>query len=401
MLFGEGPQIKNIAADLNKLFRQGSILNQSGQTVDGDSTADQGTSDLLAARDPVIQEISVGMSGEQSARYTVSGTPPLSLPNSLGKPLKAWSVDLLPYQEGTGDPAPDNVRPIHGTDKLTITTAGKNLCDPNEVSYLPSNVKAYTTNGYLLQGGTSYTFSVSTQAAGMYIVQYGTTTNLATKYNSTYVTYTPTADVLVTFDAYYSPAPSGGTQDITCQLEFGSTVTPYTPYLAPSQTVLTLPQTVYTGTIGSEGGESRWGEVDLGTLNWGTPTDAGRIYATTVIDNFAVPTTVAERAQGFMCEQYKPSSSLAYSDSMDNCSILRNINTNNPLYLRNSAFAGYSGEQIKTALTGVKFIYELATPTTFPLTTPTIPTPTGTAATWATAEDGIVDTMEVTYIGKA
>ena len=127
MLFGEGPQIKNIAADLNKLFRQGSLLNQSVQNVEGDSTADQGTSDLLAARDPVIQEISVGMSGEQSARYTVSGTPPLSLPSSLGKPLKAWEVDVVPYQEGTGDPSPSNVRPIHGTDKLTITTAGKNL----------------------------------------------------------------------------------------------------------------------------------------------------------------------------------------------------------------------------------------------------------------------------------
>ena len=37
MLFGEGPQIKNIAADLNKLFRQGSLLNQIGQTVEGDS----------------------------------------------------------------------------------------------------------------------------------------------------------------------------------------------------------------------------------------------------------------------------------------------------------------------------------------------------------------------------
>ena len=28
---------------------------------------------------------------------------------------------------------------------------------------------------------------------------------------------------------------------------------------------------------------------------------------------------------------------------------------------------------------------------------PTIPTPTGTATTWATAEDGTVDSMEVTY----
>ena len=91
-----GPVIKNPVLDINKLVRQGTMLNQTVQNVEGDSTADQATTDLLAKKDPVIHEISVGMSGEEASLYTVSGTPPLSLPNSLGKPLKAWEVDVSP-----------------------------------------------------------------------------------------------------------------------------------------------------------------------------------------------------------------------------------------------------------------------------------------------------------------
>ena len=58
-------------------------------------------------------------------------------------------------------------------------------------------------------------------------------------------------------------------------------------------------------------------------------------------------------------------------------------------------------ESFKTAYAGMQVVYELETPQSFPLTAPTIPTPTGSATTWATAEDGTVDSMSVTYIGKA
>ena len=397
MLFGEGPQIKNIAADLNKLFRQGSLLNQIGQTVEGDSTADQGTSDLLAARDPVIHEISVGMSGEQSARYTVSGTPPLSLPNSLGKPLKAWSVDLLPYQEGTGDPSPDNVRPIHGTDKVTITTAGKNLLDPTKRQNLANNIYwYYNTSGLLLMAGVTYTFSISSASAQNSIEEIGGP-QLAVNYGKTRLTYTPSTDIYVWINTYFSGGflpPSGGTSEVQCQLEFGSIVTDYAPYVTPSQTVLTLPQTVYTGTIGSEGGESRWGEVDLGTLNWGRYLFE-EVYCFYVV----IPNMKMNNPQG-ICSMYNVSSvpkSPRYL--VDGEVSLDNGTHNGYAYIRDDAYS--DAASFKAAVTGHKLVYELVTPIQFPLTAPTIPTPTGTATTWATAEDGTVDSMEVTYVGKA
>ena len=47
----------------------------------------------------------------------------------------------------------------------------------------------------------------------------------------------------------------------------------------------------------------------------------------------------------------------------------------------------------------MQVVYKLATPTTFAVPSLTIPTPRGTATAWATAEDGTVDSMSVSYVG--
>lgn len=60
MIFGEGPIIKNIAGDLNKLFLQGSRAGQP-INVEGSAAANQGTAALMADRDPVIRDISTGL----------------------------------------------------------------------------------------------------------------------------------------------------------------------------------------------------------------------------------------------------------------------------------------------------------------------------------------------------
>lgn len=57
MIFGEGPIIKNIAGDLNKLFLQGTRAGQSILNVEGDAAANQGTTQLMDGLDPVINEI--------------------------------------------------------------------------------------------------------------------------------------------------------------------------------------------------------------------------------------------------------------------------------------------------------------------------------------------------------
>ena len=50
-------------------------------------------------------------------------------------PIKGMTIQLLPVQSGSGDPSPDNVRPISGWTGLEVHQRGFNLC-PTE---LPSN----------------------------------------------------------------------------------------------------------------------------------------------------------------------------------------------------------------------------------------------------------------------
>ena len=326
---------------------------------------------------------------------TVSGAPPLSLPNSLGKPLKAWSVDVLPYQEGTGDPSPSNVRAIHGTDKLTVWTGGANLCDPSTKTRASNTARWYDdTNGYLLKAGVAYTFTTDWSGA-VYIMNLSTRTAIVQGNNK--VSYTPTNDITVYFQWYNA---NGGVTEVLAMLTINNSSPTFTPYLAPSQTVLTLPQTVYTGTIGSDGGESRQKKIvldgspdeDIATGGYGMtfrfalPNDAKLTVSTTDFANDICNQLV----------QVKQSTTWGINGTFS-----RVTNGNNVWFKIDDTITTLEDLRTYLASNPIEYIYELATPQTFPLTAPTIPTPTGSATTWATAEDGTVDSMEVTYVGKA
>ena len=117
MLFGEGPHIKNIAGDLNKLFLQGSRVGQSITNVEGDAAADQGTTALLANMDPVIRNVAMINVGGFDKVTTID-----SLLLSIGGsvivetefPAKVNSLDVsyTPFQLGSGEASVDNVRHI-------------------------------------------------------------------------------------------------------------------------------------------------------------------------------------------------------------------------------------------------------------------------------------------------
>jgi len=287
MIFGEGPIIKNIAGDLNKLFLQGSRAGQP-VNVEGSAAANQGTAALMADRDPVIRDISTGL-GYAGREVTVSGTGALQLVNSLGRPLKSWSVELAPYQEGSGDPSPENVRRIYGTNKLKLFV---------EESYDPS---------------------------------------------------------------------------------------------ATPKAIINLPQTVYTGTIGSEGEESRDVAIDMGSLSWSVWVNDMHTFVT------RLPQSNSAKQQ-LTCESYKP---LINGSTQWGAILSYDMVVYKPLgdvYLmcRNTNYS--DTESFKQSVQGVKLVYPLATPTTFTLTAPTIPTPTGSATTWATAEDGIITNFSATYL---
>ena len=58
-----------------------------------------------------------------------------------GHPVPRYPMEIIshiePWQEGTGDPSPTNVRPIHGCSTLKVTRCGENLFDKNNL--IPSD----------------------------------------------------------------------------------------------------------------------------------------------------------------------------------------------------------------------------------------------------------------------
>lgn len=421
------PEISQASAEINKLVAQANI-HQTIAPVDPAEFTSPADTLLLASRDPVIREVSVGMTGVEAVQNTVSGTPPLSLPNSLGKPLKAWEVDVVPKQD------------LNGYDSPWPAGGGVNLLPFEDVfengwTTTIDDLTATYNNGYMKVTGTNTTSGFINivpyrdawlnnrivLGAGSYsIPDYVTLTASIDGGKDENLNNTITAVTSLSVRGFYIAVRGGETVDYNIPMMFvrGTTrPTSYSPYSnlcpihgtdklnlfveesydqsATPKAVLTLPQTVYTGTIGSEGGESRSAYVLL------NDPDKWRVATGNTI-TFQYMQEFRDRAQ-------YPNDS--YSGL--NCSYVPIIRYSRFTGRWNGATQFYFGiydpdgtltlDQIKAdaAAGKIAICYELATPTTCAVPSVSIPTPTGTATTWATAEDGTVDTMEVTYIGKA
>ena len=338
-----------------------------------------------------------------------------------------------------------NICPIIGTDKVTLWTAGKNLLNINRTEIIdsyeeggstaattprtftenqmwiglafnnyfnPNRIDSYsvTSNsvtvncnstaygiGFPLKCSPNMQFTVSHTAstdAYISIAFYDKDGNLLSYVNRIYIaiTYTTPADsawmcIVLSPVAYYDTTYNN------LQLEFGNTASDYVPFASRTPSVITLPSTIYTGQVSNDGAVSSWGDVDLSTLRWYVAIPDEHIFRTDIIDMKAPGATdYPARAQGLMCEQYRPDTQYGINANMHDCSMLK-VSTS--LYVRNNQYANVS--DFSASLSGVKLIYELATSTSITLITPDIPTINGNATAWATAEDGIVDNMTVEY----
>lgn len=66
---------------------------------------------------------------EALTEYQATGNP-ASFITDVAKPLKGLSVPFLPVQTGSGDPSPQNIRPISGKDSITIYRSGQDTSNP-------------------------------------------------------------------------------------------------------------------------------------------------------------------------------------------------------------------------------------------------------------------------------
>ena len=176
---------------------------------------------------------------------TATGNP-LTFTTDLAKPLKSLLIPFTPLQPGSGDPSPENVRPISGWTGVNVVHCGKNLFDfslvengdiaSNGVYGGISNSRLVNKTFIKLAPGT-YTIS---NESGFPVAIYAYTAEDENSFlsaeskvgwNSTPVTFTFTNARYVRFKWKNNEGTNLTPSSLVgLQLEHGSSATPYESY---------------------------------------------------------------------------------------------------------------------------------------------------------------------------
>lgn len=204
--------------------------------------------------------------------FTVSGSvvqcyPVANYPLSV---QASWE----PRQEGTGDPSPENIRPIVGLDSVQVTRCGKNVLD---TSGAYRNGYNYVLPNARLIAGAKYTYTASSliasgKKAGLFVI--ADDYKLA-NYIGPGESYTFTVPENIDFSQglWIAGGSASALDNVPVEsfmVEVGSTSTAYEPYTGTTAT-LTLPETIYGGTVDAvtgEGAKAIHRAVLDGTENW-------------------------------------------------------------------------------------------------------------------------------------
>lgn len=246
--------------------KDGTQINDT--TVGSDAWSSKHIVDMLC---PPLEE-----TGNPVACYPVSGYP-------LG--CKAsWE----PAQDGSGEPSPENIRPIKGRDSVAVTRCGENLLNiaPFTKQTMQGISYEYVVNGGIHISGTALANAVSPMFSVWYLPpgKYygldsgkGIGSSIVVQRNGKNVwlsvkgTFVILAGDVIKF--WCLSVNSGTTLDKTVYpyIVPGTTApTAYTPYIGQTAT-LTLPETIYGGTVDAVTGEGQetWKLVTLdGTESW-------------------------------------------------------------------------------------------------------------------------------------
>lgn len=196
-----------------------------------------------------------------------------------GYPLGV-TVSWTPVQEGSGDPSPENIRPIKGRDSVRVERCGENLLNikPFDTRIQKGITFEYVPDGGIHIQGTasanadSPTFPVWHLPPGKYCgpnTPTGVSASIVIRRNGSnlWLNTKGIFEILAgdVTKYWYAIVANGATLDNTIYpyIVPGTTApTAYAPYTGNTST-LALPSTVYGGKVNAEGkGQETWGYTD-------------------------------------------------------------------------------------------------------------------------------------------
>ena len=219
------------------------------------------------AQDPNVIRRWLGQDVSTERDYTASASGnPVETPPGTASFDSIQSV-LLPVQAGSGDPSPDNVRPISGWTGAGLTRCGKNLLNPQidtdnyYASYASTNAdgsitvsnasssKVYPVTVWTRLPSGTYTAKF-TRISGSDPTDVYLQRNVASDYSCNIAalgvkTFTLSDETQVRFMVI---ADASASYTASIQIEQGSAATAYEPYQGDAYTA-DFGQTVYGGTL--------------------------------------------------------------------------------------------------------------------------------------------------------
>lgn len=335
---------------------------------------------------PQIDDTAVTDSAPWSSKHIVDVLcPPLE---ETGNPVQCYpvagyplgcKVSWKPTQEGSGDPSPDNVRPIKGRDSVTVERCGENLLDAarifpdikiyDGVTFTNNKDGTITVDGITTR--TSYFDSLNTffLPAGNYTICATPNTRMSVLRESDRAVLA--ASQVGGFKAFTLAKNEICECFIACDGTFSNEVirpcivqgavdTGWTQFHGDIYD-LTMPHTIYGGTVDAVTGEGlgMWKLLTLdGTEPWNAVGSGDTLYFQST--SISIGTRVLSR--GDYCTTF-PIASVSSSNTVQGVSWWKTS-----LYLRWSTFADVAALKSYLAAqyaagTPVQVCYKLATPT--------------------------------------
>lgn len=272
-------------------------------------------------------------------------------------------ASIEPQQSGSGDPSPENVRPISGWTACNVVRTGKNLFDVANTATIYPKLK---------QGQTIYAKQNSSNDFGLYVLYEGDSQSTALQLNSnTKASMVLTKDVvqIAISDNARNALISQGKDIMVSTTDF----TDIEPYNGNTYTINFVdgssPLTVYGGTLDVLSGvltvDKIFGEFDGVDESW-TNIGAGSVGNRSNVLLNAFPSTDIDTDFVAICNTYIGRS---YNDRTFNTSNVVWANPNGSLTVVTDSDID-TAEKFKTLLqnTPLQVIVKLATPQTYQLT---------------------------------
>ena len=379
-------------------------LSVTGKAADAKKTGDE------------ISDVKNTLSHKADVIYDTASGDIASFPDGAdGLPVKDLTVGIEPVQSGSGDPSPENVRPISGWTGCNVTRTGKNLVSKisdgrtnNSVTYTPNQSGGIQVSCSSTSHSKSY--STTSKLAKTFILDPGTYTlsaNIQSTATSLYVAFSPTgrsgfvtsttasqvftlAEKTEVYIAISVEANGVSDETIYPMLEFGSTASPYEPFGQVYPITFPSGTTVYGGTLDVTSGVLTVDRAKLtfnGSENWGIA--QGDVF---YLDS-ALPSGYARNALGdWFCNKYAVVNGVLNTSEMHDSRPDDSI-TNQPgqptsrrydrILIRDSTYATVEDFKASLAQTNLEIVFTVPSSTAYTLPTTEVTTLLGQNNVWS------------------